>query len=419
MSDAPGVEFRVAYVMTHYPRVALTYLADEIDEMERRGIRILPIVMNLPGPEDLTSDGARARERRSIYLKAAAMRIVAATLRTTAAHPFKMAALLYTAVRSARSDVGIMIRRLAHLCYGALAAKNCADRGISHLHAQFGLAPATIAWFASEILNFDRRAATWSFTIHGFHDFVNETESRLDLKAASASFVICISDFTKSQLCRITPPEYWNRFHVIRCGIDLHDFCLRDHRPQREVPRIVTVGRLSAEKGHGILLEAVAELSKGGIAVELEIIGDGPFSEEIRKLAVALGVDKSITLRGELLPDDVARHLRDADAFCMASFAEGLPISIMEAMAIGVPVVTTWIGGIPELAQHNVTAITVPPANSEALATAIKRLVLDPTLGERLSSSARDAIERMHSQERNGAQLAELFGTVAHPVAAA
>lgn len=412
LANRSGAEFNIAYVMTHYPRVALTYIASEIDEVERRGGQIFPIVMNLPAAEDLTTDEARERQRRSFYLKASPAMVAAAALRVAAAHPVKVARLAFKAIRSGRSDLSIIGRRLVHLGYGALAAGQCRKKQIRHLHAQFGLAPATIAWFACEILNFDQRAAcTWSFTIHGFHDFVNETESRLDLKAASASFVICISDFTKSQLCRVTNPQHWDRIHVIRCGIDLSAFPMRRAQPIRQVPRIVMVGRLSPEKGHGILLDAVSKLAKAGVPLEVEFIGDGPFGEELRKLAIQLGLEKSVIFSGELLPDEVARRLSDADIFCMASFAEGLPISIMEAMAVGVPVVTTWIGGIPELALNDVTALTVPPGNSDALAGAIKRLVGNSQLGKRLASAGRAAVERMHSRDSSGAELAALFKT--------
>jgi glycosyltransferase involved in cell wall biosynthesis len=306
-----------------------------------------------------------------------------------------------------------MGRRVVHLSYAALAAKHCQEQGIRHLHAQFGLAPATIAWFACEILNFDRRpASTWSFTIHGFHDFLNETEARLDLKAASASFVICVSDFTKSQLCRVTDPRYWDRFHVVRCGIDLAAFPFRNHRPQRKAPRIAIVGRISPEKGHGILLDAVSKLASESVAVEVEIIGDGPSADAIRLQAAKLGIEKRVSFAGELLPGEVSRRLTDADIFCMASFAEGLPISIMEAMAIGVPVVTTWVGGIPELAINGVTALTVPPGNGGALAEAIKQLIANEPLRERLVVAARAAVERMHSREANGVDLAGKYRTL-------
>jgi glycosyltransferase involved in cell wall biosynthesis len=400
--------------MTHYPRVALTYIAGEIDAVEQHGVRVIPIAMNLPAPADLTTDEARERQKRSLYLKASPLRIGAAALGALAAHPIRMSGLAFLAIRSARSDLGLMARRLVHLAYGALTAKYCRQQHIGHIHAQFGLAPATIAWFACRILNFERGTnCTWSFTIHGFHDFVNETESRLDLKSASASFAICVSDFTKSQLCRVTDPRYWERFHVVRCGIDLDAFQLRRPRGQREIPRIAIVGRLSPEKGHGILLEAVKKLADAQVAVEVEIIGDGPYANAIRSLAAELGIENRVILAGELLPDAVARRLADADIFCMASFAEGLPISIMEAMAVGVPVVTTWIGGIPELAVNEMTALTVPPGNSDALAEAIKRLVSDQPLRERLVAGGRAAVERMHSRQASGAELAGMYRQLA------
>jgi colanic acid/amylovoran biosynthesis glycosyltransferase len=414
MTDALSPSLNLAYVMTHYPRVALTFIAGEIDEVERRGSKVFPVVMNTPLATDFATKEARERQRASLYLKASPGRVIAAVLSTWLRHPMSMSRLTMTAIGSAKSDLRLMARRLAHLSYAALTARHCVSHNIRHLHAQFGLAPATIAWFASSILNFSSaKVSTWSFTIHGFQDFVDETDARLDLKGASASFVICISDFTRSQLCRVTDPNLWGRFHVVRCGIDLAAFPYREFRPMRAVPRIVILGRLSPEKGHGILLEAAGRLARQNVPVEVEIIGDGPFAETIRHQERALGLEGRIIYAGELPPDEVARRLTEADLFCMASFSEGLPISIMEAMAIGVPVVTTWIGGIPELAVDEVTAMTIPPGNSDALAAAIKRLVSDPALCEELVVKARAKVEHLHSRHHNGAQLFKLLSSEA------
>lgn len=418
--NMPAHELRLAYVMTHYPRVALTFIAGEVDEVERCGGKIFPIVMNEPGSADLTTEEARERQARSFYLKKSPLRIALATLATFTAHPLKMMRLTWRAMKSAKLDGGLVVRRLVHLFYGAAAARYCEEHRIRHLHAHFGLAPATIAWLACEILNFRRDAeCTWSFTIHGFQDFVDEAVARLDLKAASASFVICVSDFTKSQLCRVADPQYWGRFHVVRCGIDLDAFALRTPRPMRPIPRIAMVGRLSPEKGHGILLDAVAKLANDGLQVEVEIIGEGPFADAIRRQEAELGIKDRVIHTGELLPEEASRRLAEADIFCMASFSEGLPISIMEAMAVGVPVVTTWISGIPELAVNEVTAMTVPPGNGEALAAAIKRLIQDQALVDRLVPAARAAVEQMHTRQVNGAELAAMFRDTAQSKAAA
>jgi glycosyltransferase involved in cell wall biosynthesis len=175
-----------------------------------------------------------------------------------------------------------------------------------------------------------------------------------------------------------------------------------------DLARVVVVGRLSPEKGHVVLLNALKILTDNGNKVELEIIGAGPFERAIRKHQEHLGLDR-VRYCGELTPDKISRRLADADVFCMPSFSEGLPVSIMEAMAVGVPVVTTWISGIPELAENGVTALTVPPGNSTALAAALERAIFDKVLTTRLVASARDRVEQMHSMRKNVGQLASLF----------
>lgn len=406
---------QIAYLLTHYPRVALTFISGEIDAMEARGIGILPIAVNEPGRDDLKSEDALGRHARSIYLKASPARLLGSFLGALARHPLAMLGLIWLAVRSSRADLNIMVRRLVHLAYAAATARECERRGIRHLHAHFGQMPATIAWFACELLNRGGRTrASWSFTIHGFQDFVEDTVARLDLKAASASFVVCISDFTRSQLDRVSDPRYWDRYHVVRCGIDLTAFPFRGQRAARVVPRIVTVGRLSPEKGHLVLLRAVKVLKDQGVDVEVQIVGAGPFETAIRAEQDRLGIADRVIFEGEQPPEIVSSLLAEADMFCLPSFSEGLPVSIMEAMAIGVPVVTTWISGIPELAVNEVTALTVPASNAEALASALKRVAQDGALRDRMVVAARKEVERMHSAQGSGAQMAALFEPFVH-----
>lgn len=400
----------IAYVMTHYPRVALTFISGEIDALERRGVPIAPFAMNPPSDCDLGSEQLKLRRDRTTYLKSSWLAAFGAFFRQALRHPLAMTRLLIRAIASARWDLGRAARRMAHLMEAALLARQCSRRGVRHIHAHFGQAPATIAWLASEIMNFRHAEITgWSFTIHGFHDFIDDAEARLDLKAAAAGFVICVSDFTKSQLCRITPPQLWNRFHVVRCGIDLAAFPFRGERSLAATLRVVSVGRLSPEKGQLILLGAVAMLCAKGIMVELVLVGDGPFKEGIEREVSRLGLQDQVTLTGELSAEDVQAHLLSADVFCLPSFAEGLPVSIMEAMAIGVPVVSTLIGGIPELAIDGKTALTVPASNVDALAEALSRMMSDDDFRQRAVKAAREAVVQRHDRERNADQLATLL----------
>ncbi len=403
----------VAYLMTHYPRVALTFISGEIDAMERMGQPISPVALNLPETADLASEEAHQRQAATFYLKGSRSRLAVTVAIMAALHPLAMIATLLIAIRSARLDLNLILRRIAHFCYASLTAKYCRANNIRHLHAHFGQTPATIAWLACEILNrTSDKETSWSFTIHGFQDFVDDAVARLDLKAASAAFIICISDYTKSQLCRVTDPQFWNRYRVIRCGIDLTAFPMRTEMPDRAVPRIVSVARLSPEKGHLILLNALKSLADEGTHAELQIIGAGPFEPAIRREGERLGLEDRIIYSGELLPADVARELGDADVFCLPSFSEGLPVSVMEAMAIGVPVVSTWISGIPELAINETNALIVPASNTEALAGALKRVITNGQLRETLARNARTAVERMHDITTNSEMLFREFQSV-------
>lgn len=409
-SAVAGDTGAIAYVMTHYPRVALTFIAGEIDAVERRGMRIQPFAMNLPSGEDLGSDELMARRDRTTYLKASWPAALGALAGHMLAHPLKTSGLAARALSSAGWDFALMARRLSHLVQASLLAKRCATAGVIHIHAHFGQAPATIAWFGSELMNFGaNKRVSWSFTIHGFQDFVDEAVARLDLKANSAAFVVCVSDFTRSQLCRITPPHLWDRFHVVRCGIDLRQFAFRAAKPFPRRPRIVMVGRLSPEKGQLILVQALAELAENGVEAELLLIGDGPLKATINQEIIRFGLRDRVSLAGEIAPAEVNTQLREADIFCLPSFSEGLPVSIMEAMAIGVPVVSTYIGGIPELAIDGKTALTVAAGNVEALAEAINRIIADPALREKIVAAAREEVELRHDRDRNAAPIAILF----------
>ncbi|QGG95981.1 glycosyltransferase family 4 protein [Actinomarinicola tropica] len=416
MSDPSAPRVRIAYVMTHHPRVATTFINDEIAEVTRRGGEVVPIAMNRPAPDDVRGAWAEDEARRTLYLKAAGpLTLLLALARVLREHPLPAARLVLSALGSARLDLGIAVRRLVHLAYAARAVEHCRDLDVRHLHAHFGQAPATIAWFAAEIGNMSEGDRwTWSFTIHGFQDFVNEADARLDLKAASASFVACVSDFTRSQLCRVAEPRLWDRFHVVRCGIDLDAFAPRDPAPPSQAPRVLVVARLSAEKGHVVLLHAVARLREKGLDVGVDLVGGGPYEAEIRAEEARLGLSDAVAHHGELLPSAVRERLVAADVFCLPSFSEGLPISIMEAMACGVPVVASGISGIPELAVHDETALTVPPGNVDALTTALERMLTEDGLAATLSAAGRVAVQERHDLRRNVGELLDLFaGTAA------
>lgn len=411
MTQAPALS--VGYVMTHYPRNAQTFIAGEIDGVERAGVAVACFAMNRPDAGELAVPGARERAARTTYLKDSWGGALGDALTLGARHPFAMATLVATAVKSGGGSPGRVARRLAHLVQAARLARLAKAQGLRHLHAHFGLAPATIAWFASRMLSFEGAPVGFSFTIHGFHDFADPAETRLDLKAPAAAAVMCVSDFTRGQLFLQAAPATWPRAHVVRCGIDLDAWRFAPRDRGAGPPTIVAIGRLSAEKGFTVLLDAMARLRDEQVAARLVLVGDGPERATIEAAIARLGIADRVTLAGELPPEAVRARLREADMFCLPSFSEGLPVSIMEAMAAGVPVVTTWIAGIPELAENGVTAMTVPPARADALADALRHLIEDPALAARLAVAARARVEANHDQLANGRQMADLLQRIA------
>ena len=404
---------RVAYVLTHFPKLSQTFISSEIDVVRSLGSYVRIFAMNPPEEGEVSAASDRARMAETTYLKHSITRVLKAVFRQIVLHPVLTSKVTGMALMSAGGSPLRVARRLAHLAQAMLVAQEVERDNLNYIHAQFGLAPATIAWFASALTEARGRRVPFGFTIHGYHDFVSPEESRLDLKVRDAAQVLCISDFTKSQLCQITPPEDWDRFMIARCGVDLSQIKYRERSTCGRLPTVLAVGRLSPEKGFSVLIDALAILSREGLPQRARILGDGPMRASLEQQAKRAGVEKLVEFVGEVEPEEVRAQLGLADWFCLPSFSEGLPISVMEAMAAGLPVVCTWIAGIPELAKAEVTALTVPPARADALAEALRRLAADPSLRVRLAKAARAEVEQLHDRVGCGEYIAHRFAEVA------
>lgn len=400
-------DLRIGYVLTHFPKLAQTFISDEIEAVERAGVPVRIFAMNPPDASERRLPGAEWKSARTTYLKPAMARGLGNLALRTLRHPVRLIAIWRATLASAGGSPVRIARRISHLVQAALLAHHARSAGIHRLHAHFGLAPTTIAWLATELLRAEGHEASFSFTIHGFHDFVDARESRLDMKAAAATSVICISHFTLSQLCLATDQGNWPKYGVVHCGIDIARFAYRDPPPIGSAVKLLAVGRLSPEKGFAVLLDTIAKLKDANVSARLQIIGEGPERTRLANRIAELGLSGDVDLVGERAPDEVHRALDQSDIFVMPSFSEGLPISLMEAMAVGLPVVSTWVAGIPELARNGETAMTVPPANASELASAIGLLVGDAGLRHRIARAAREAVVRQHDLTLSGARMAE------------
>lgn len=404
---------KIGYLATHYPSVSHSFILREILALQDLGLDIEPMAVN-PAPEDdVLTDIDRAERRRTFYVKAQSKQhMLRALWRAARRSPGGLAATALLAVRSAGFDLKAGLWRLFQLVEAVIVWDHCDRVGVRHVHAHFGQVPATVAWFTAELgnrLDPDGDPWTWSVTIHGWHEFVNEREASLRQKVHAASFVVCISDYTRSQLMRIAHPDDWHKLRVVRCGIDTAAFAQRPHRPIGKPPRVLMVARLSPEKGHLVLLEAVKLLRDRGRRVEVELVGPGEFRDSLERAVKSLGIEDRVQFLGACSPSEINAALRSTDVFVLPSFAEGLPVALMEAMAVGVPVVTTYISGIPELVIDGWTGMVVPAGRADLLASAIERLCDDPKLVADIVTAARAKVEEQHELSHNVTALAALL----------
>lgn len=405
-----GDDMKILYLSTNYPLVSHTFIQNEILAVERQGWTVHPMALNAPRDGELLTELDQAESQRTTYVKStgrvALLRLLVGTI---VRHPGAIARGVIRAVRAGHGDLRLGMKNLLQFVEALVVWAHGEQIGVRRIHAHFGQAPATVAWFAAAFGNdIESGSWTWSVTIHGWHEFVSEEASLLKEKVAAATFVVCISDFTLSQLMRIADRSTWDELHIVRCGIDPAKFAFRPLPAPSDPPVVVTTARLSPEKGHLVLLRALAVLRDRGVVLRARLVGDGEMRHDLEAAAVTLGVAEQVEFLGALPPSAVADALASADAYCLPSFAEGLPVSIMEAMAVGVPVVTTYISGIPELVVDGVTGWVVPAGNVERLADALEAATAGPTRAD-VVDAARTAVLERHDSTRSGEQLGELF----------
>jgi colanic acid/amylovoran biosynthesis glycosyltransferase len=294
---------------------------------------------------------------------------------------------------------------LAYLIEACLLARRLGKIGAQHLHNHIGRNSAAVAMLASTLSEIP-----FSLTIHGPTEFDMPHTLALNEKIRRARFTIAISEFGRSQLMRWSDPRDWPRIHVIRCGVGDAFLSDDDSSPVPDVNRIVAVGRLVEQKGHLLLIDAIARLVSNGIDVQLDLIGDGPLRSAIQSSIARHGLSDEVRLLGWRTSDEVRSAIEQSRALVLPSFAEGLPVVLMEAMALGRPVVASRIAGIPELIEDRISGWLVSPGNADELADALRELLLTPV--PRLSQMGRrgrERVRRQHNAAEEASKLAALI----------
>jgi glycosyltransferase involved in cell wall biosynthesis len=391
---------RIGYLVSQYPAASHTFIRREVLGLRAHGYQVDTFSIRPPTcPSQLADVDQRESETTWYALPPAPRRLLRSHARALLERPFAYARTIKRALTHRAPGVRALLWSGFHFAESIDLAMELERRGIEHLHNHFANSGANVGYLAAHYLGL-----AWSLTLHGTSEFDYPAGLLLAEKLEAAEFVACVTHFGRSQAMRLVDRKHWHKFHIVRAGIERP----RPNGLPKPAParfKLVCVARLSAEKGHAGLIQAFAELLDQGVDAELELLGDGPEALRIAEQIEALGLEERVQMRGQV-PEGVALEaMSHATLLVLASFMEGLPVVLMEALAQGVPVVAPCVAGIPELVEHGVSGLTFPPGDWASLARALKQMLDSAELRARLAAEGRRRVEAEFFIERTLAPL--------------
>src|SRR5215469_6571561 len=392
---------RIAYFTNYYPAVSHTFIRREICAIEDLGVTVFRYALR--PDQDMIDVDDKSEEKRTRYILESSVEIVRCLIVTLFSLPMALCRTVQQAVKmGAHSDRGIL-RHFIYVAEAAVLANWCRRDAIQLVHAHFGTNPAAIAMFAWQL-----SGIPYSFTAHGPEEFEKAPLLSLDVKLQNSAFAVCVSSFGRSQFMRYSRTDQWPKAVVVHCGLD--SGFLEGFTPPPSTPRLVCVGRISAEKGQILLVAAARRLRDAGIVCEIVLAGDGPMRADVEDAIRRAGLQDAIRITGWVSGKQVKAEIEAARALVLPSFAENMPVVIMEAMALGRPVISTYVAGIPELIQPGKTGWLVPAGDDAALAEAMREALEIPPerLGTMGEAGRRHMIEH-HDALKEAAKLKNLF----------
>lgn len=394
---------KIAYFVNQYPKVSHTFIRREIFALERRGFQVERIALrgwDTPVPDE---EDRSERDRTRYILQKGPATLVLPTLRCLLRSPLRFLRAFALSLKMSRVSRGrplvYHVVCLAEACVVLELLRSC---GACHVHAHFGTNSAEIAML-TRVLG----GPPFSFTAHGPEEFLQPMG--LPEKTHRSAFVVAISSYGRSQLYLRLQHREWPKVHVVHCGLEglFYDMA---PVPLPINPRFVCVGRLSEEKGQLLLLEAVARLTTRDVQVELILVGDGPLRGEIEKFIQEHRLGECVRITGWISNQAVREEIVSARALVLPSFSEGLPVVIMEAMALRRPVLATYIAGIPELVRPGENGWLFPAGSLDDLTSALEDCLSTSSEDlQRLGAAGYNRVIARHSIETEVGKLAQLF----------
>ena len=393
---------KIAYLVNQYPKVSHSFIRREILALERQGFEVQRLAIRgweglLPDEED-----RREREQTRYVLRDGPYALLVPTLLTVLRAPARFLAALRLALKMARESDRALPYHLIYLAEACCILPWLTASGARQIHAHFGTNSADVAMLVNAL-----GGPPYSFTVHGPEEFLRPVGLRE--KICRSAFVVAISSFGRSQLYLWSRYVDWPKIKIVHCGLE-EAFYKSAPNFAPVALRLICVGRLVAEKGQLLLIEAAARLARKGVWFELVLVGDGPIRGQLEELIEKYALKDRIRMTGWISSTAVRDEILAARVLVQPSFAEGLPVVIMEAMALRRPVLATFIAGIPELVRHGETGWLIPAASVEELASAMEDcLSRAPEELWRMGELGHRRVIARHSIDEQGAKLAELF----------
>jgi len=396
----------LGYLINQYPAASQTFIRREIAAIESAGVPVRRYAVRGWSGTLVDPDDQAEHERTARILDVGDIAMLHATLATVLARPLAFSRALATAWRlGGRSRRGRLVN-FAYLWEACVLRRWCARDGIDHLHAHFGTNSAAVALLCRQL-----GGPRYSFTVHGPEEFDDPHGLSLADKVDGAAFAVAISEHGRSQLMRWTPETDWPKLRVVRCGVDTAFLAAPPSAPPRDRrPLLLNIGRLVEQKGQMTLVAAAAKLRDAGRDFELAIVGDGELRAALTARIAAIGLGDRVQLLGWRSGAEIRELLLRSRALVLPSFAEGLPVVLMEALALRRPAITTWIAGTPELVREDESGWLVPTGDVDALAAAMGRaLDADAATLARMGEAGHRAVAANHDAATEARKLLAAF----------
>jgi colanic acid/amylovoran biosynthesis glycosyltransferase len=394
---------RIGYLCGEYPRVSDTFIQREVGALRNQEFFVRTFSIRRPKQRERgTHEQEFERAQTKYILPVTPWRLIADHFLLLLQSPCRYLRAIYLAATVRSPGLLSFLYQLFYFAEAGVVARRMQDERLQHLHNHAPDASGYVTMIAAEMGGF-----TYSMTLHGFGILSEPTRWRLRDKLDRALFSICVSWYARSQAMLWSDQKIWDRHHVIHCGITTKDFTVRNHHGEGK--RLLFVGRFDHVKGLFLLIEAVERLARDFPLIRLELVGDGPQRTELEEIVRRKQLLDHVTFHGYLSQAQIRQQLAQADVCVMSSFAEGIPVVLMEAMAAGIPVVAPRIAGIPELVEHERSGLLYHPGCADGLVNALHMVINDPQLRNRFARQGRKVVMREFELETEVGRLVDVM----------